>query len=140
MRLLTIFYTSLFASVALTINGPTPSSAAAAELAGAWRVVEFDGAPAPGRAAMTLNFEPGGRVSGQAPCNRYHAGYRIEADRVLFSSGASTRMFCGAEIMQIEQRFMELLGGGATWRIVGDSLTLAADGGATVTATRARSR
>jgi heat shock protein HslJ len=130
----------IFASVLLTITGSSIAQAAPVGLSGVWRVVSIDGAPPPGRAGVTLNFEPGGRLSGQAPCNRYHAGYRIEADRIIFSSGALTRMFCGEEIMRAEQRFMEILGGGADWRLSGDALTLTTDSGAKVTATRARAR
>lgn len=139
MRLSTILCAGLFAGAVL-INGPLDLKAAPAGLSGAWRVAELDGASPPGRAGISLNFEPGGQLSGQAPCNRYHAGYRIEGDRVLFSPGAATRMFCGEEIMRAEQRFMEMLGGGAAWRVAGDSLTLAADSGATLTATRSRNR
>lgn len=139
MRLSAILLTGLLAGAAL-IYWPFDANAGPGGLPGSWRVAELDGAPPPGRAGITLNFEPGGRLSGQAPCNRYRAGYRIEGDRVLFSPGAATRMFCGEEVMRAEQRFMELLGGGAVWRIVGDSLTLTADNGATVTATRGRNR
>ena len=136
MRLFAI----LFLVPALMIAGFTESSAAAGELTGAWRVATIDGAPPDGRAGVSLHFEPDGRLFGQGPCNRYHAGYRIEGDKVLFSSGATTRMFCGEEIMRAEQRFMASLSGGAVWRVAGDSLTLAAENGAMITAIRSRAR
>ena len=130
----------VFAGFVLTLAGTALSGAAPAGLTGAWRVISLDGAPLPGRTGVTLDFAPGGQLSGQAPCNRYHAGYRIEGNRVIFSSGATTRMFCGEEIMTAEQRLMEMMGGGAAWSLSGDSLTLNADSGVTVTAIRARAR
>lgn len=130
----------IISGVILAITGSLVAMAAPARLPGAWRVVSIDGAPPPGRASVTLDFEPGGRLSGQAPCNRYHAGYRIEEERIVFSAGATTRMFCGEEIMRAERRFMEMLGGGAGWHISGNTLTLTADSGAMVTATRSPAR
>lgn len=136
MRLLAM----TLAGAVLAITGASPACAVQPGLTGTWRVVAIDGAPPPGRSGVTMDFGPGGRLSGQAPCNRYHAGYRIEARRVLFLSGAATRMFCGEEIMRAEQRFMEILGGGADWRVSGEALTLTADSGAVVTATRTHAR
>ncbi len=136
MRLLAM----AFAGFVLATAGTTLSRAAPAGLTGAWRVVTLDGAPPPGRAGVTMDFAPGGRLSGQAPCNRYHAGYHIEGNRVTFSSGATTRMFCGEEIMTAEQRLIEMMGGSAAWSLSGDSLILTADSGVTVTATRTRAR
>ena len=130
----------LFLAMAMTVASFAESSAGSGELRGAWRVLTIDGAPPGGRAGVSLHFEPDGRLFGQGPCNRYHAGYRIEGDKVLFSSGATTRMFCGEEIMRAEQRFMAALGGGAVWRVAGDSLTLAAENGAMITAIRSRAR
>ena len=130
----------LIACSILTIAGVAGAGAASAALTGAWRIATIDGAPPPGRAGVTLNFEPDGRVSGQAPCNRFHAGYRIEEDRVVFSAGALTRMFCGEDTMRAEQRFMNILGGGAAWRVEGDNLTLSADSGGVMTATRTSAR
>ena len=136
MRLLAI----IISGVILAITGSLVVMAAPARLPGAWRVVSIDGAPPPGRAGVTLDFEPDGRLSGQAPCNRYHAGYRIEGQRIVFSPGATTRMFCGEEIMRAEQRFLGMLGGGAVWSISSDGLRLTADSGAVLTATRSRAR
>ncbi len=143
MRLLAILFVGLVLAAAGTAHsraapagpaGPLPG------LTGAWRVVTLDGAPPPGRTGVTMDFAPGGRLSGQAPCNRYHAGYRIEGNRIIFSPGATTRMFCGEEIMSAEQRLMEMLGGGAEWSLSDENLTLAADSGVTVTATRTHAR
>lgn len=130
----------VISGVFLAITGSIVAGAAPGGISGAWWVVSIDGAPPAGRAGVTLDFESDGRVSGQAPCNRFHAGYRIEADRITFSTGALTRMFCGEDIMRAEQRFMQILGGGSGWRISGNTLTLVADSGAMVTAIRAGAR
>lgn len=69
--------------------GPDPA-AAAAELAGAWRLVAFrdDGGAAAAPAAdqiYTLDFleGPDGRIAGQAHCNRFHGTYRTGTGAAL---------------------------------------------------------
>lgn len=136
MRLAVITITG----VILAISGSIVAGAAPDGIPGVWRVVSIDGVSPPGRAGVTMDFGADGQLSGGAPCNRYHAAYRIETDRIVFSPGASTRMFCGEDIMRAERRFMEMLGGGANWRISGNILTLASDGGVRITATRAGAR
>lgn len=130
----------IISGVILAISGRIVAQATPVGISGAWRVVSMDGASPPGRTGVTMDFGLDGRLSGGGPCNRYHAAYRIETDRIVFSAGASTRMFCGEEIMRAERRFMDMLGGGASWRISGNILSLASDRGVRITATRAGAR
>lgn len=93
-----------------------------------WRLVALgDDAvapPAEGRpvAGLVLRAEDR-RAAGSDGCNRFMAGYELEADRVHFTQAASTMMAC-AEGMEVAQRFTEALTAAARWRVLGRQLEL----------------
>lgn len=57
-----------------------------------WTLVQIDGAPAPFTA--TANLGAKGRISGQAPCNRYFAQASIDGTAITIGPIAATRMMC----------------------------------------------
>lgn len=57
-----------------------------------WLLVAVDGQPAPARA--TIDFATPGRISGQAPCNRYFATQSGALPDLRLSDIAATRMAC----------------------------------------------
>jgi len=57
-----------------------------------WLLVAVDGQPAPARA--TIDFATPGRISGQAPCNRYFATQSGDLPEVRLSDIGATRMAC----------------------------------------------
>ncbi len=105
-------------------------------LRGDWRVDRIDGETPITTRVVTLRFASDGRIAGQAPCNRYRAGYRLSGERVDFTPGMTTRMLCGPEIMRQEQRFLSLFSGGATWRVTGAGLVFESDSGVSIEAKR----
>ncbi|MFM7534053.1 MAG: META domain-containing protein [Rubrivivax sp.] len=98
---------------------PSPSTAPAGRLSPAvldgtrWALVQW----APGEAAslprpIEMQFE-GGRINGNAGCNRFFASFGAEGDvpgAVRVSQPGSTRMACEGEVMQAETRFLTALG------------------------------
>ncbi len=86
--------------------------------------------PASG-ADVTIEFNAGGELRGNAGCNNYFSN-NYSAAGGIFVAGAvgSTRMACGepAGIMEQETRFLELLGAAEFSTVVGDTLTLTVPG------------
>jgi heat shock protein HslJ len=93
-----------------------------------WRLValgeEAVAPPPDGRpvAGLVLRAEDR-RAAGSDGCNRFMAGYELEADRLRFTQAASTMMAC-AEGMEVARRFTEALAAAARWRVLGRQLEL----------------
>lgn len=67
-----------------------------------FRLIELDGAPFAARA--TIRFGEEGRVTGQAPCNRYFATQTLAYPWVNVENIGATRMACPD--LDIEARFL----------------------------------
>lgn len=93
-----------------TLRGCGGTSApTAAMLEGSrWTIATIDGRPpAPGtRTEFAFDRE---RMSGNAGCNRFSGGYRIERERLVTGPLASTRMACIGAAMGQEQRVFAIL-------------------------------
>jgi len=74
-----------------------------------WLVTELDATPLVPRSRVTLRFDAGGRVSGQASCNRYTASYTLTGEELRIGPAATTRMACPAPLLAQEARFLALL-------------------------------
>lgn len=68
------------------------------------------------------------QVSGQAPVNRYFAGYTTEGESIEFEEIGSTMMAGEPALMAAESAYFELLGTVTTFELAGDTLSLKADG------------
>ena len=79
---------------------------------------------------VTAEFGPDGRVTGNAGCNNYFAGYTVDGNNLTISQAGSTMMACEpTEIMDQEAGFLAALQSAATYSIAGDRLEIAnADG------------
>lgn len=76
-----------------------------------WRVTHIAGEEVPGPRAVTLEFDGEGRLSGQAPCNRYSASYQMTGEGIVLGQGLSTRMACAGDLMRIEDAFLSIIQG-----------------------------
>ncbi len=80
--------------------------------------------PPPGRPAAGLLLRAEDRRAGGSDgCNRFMAGYELEADRIHFSQAASTMMAC-ADGAEVARRYMQALSDTARWRVLGRQLEL----------------
>lgn len=87
-------------------------TASAPTLAGsAWAIEEIEGQPVLDKNATALRFDPDGRVSGNTGCNSVTGSATIAADKVTFSTLATTRRACAPEAMAQEQRLLKALEG-----------------------------
>jgi len=75
-----------------------------------------------------------GNVTGNAGCNSYGAGYRIDGAELSIEPPISTKMYCGEPegVMEQENRYLNLLESVAGYRIDGNRLDLLDEGGATL--------
>jgi len=70
-----------------------------------------------------------GSVAGSTGCNRYHAQYRADGDRLAVETIAMTMMACEPERSAVERAFTSALEAAVTFAIAGETLDLAdADG------------
>jgi heat shock protein HslJ len=126
------------AVILLATLQPGISSAAGAGGAfhGDWLINQIDGEKPAGLRIVTMRIASDGQIAGHAPCNGFRARFHLSGGRVDFTPGMTTRMFCGAELMRQEQRFLSIFAGGAKWRVTGDRLGLESDAGVSIKASR----
>ena len=99
-----------------------------------WTVASIGGRPVPGTRRPTVSFADG-RVSGNAGCNSFGGGYKVERGALTASRVISTRMAClGPGIMQAERKFLSILAGPARITLDGNRLILKAAAGTAILA------
>ncbi|MCE5339494.1 MAG: META domain-containing protein [Methanomicrobiaceae archaeon] len=88
---------------------------------------------------VTAEFAPDGNVTGNAGCNNYGAGYRLDGMSLSISPPISTKMYCGEPegIMEQENRYLNFLESAAGYRIDGNRLDLLDEAGKTLLSYRA---
>lgn len=75
-----------------------------------WRIEQVgDGRPGELDIEMTLRFDAGGRLSGQAACNRYFADYTLTPERLSIAQPGATLMACPGDTLGLDKRLFELL-------------------------------
>ena len=98
----------------------------------AWRLVRFSDLGPPVEGDVTLNFD-GGRVYGDAGCNRYEATFESPRRRELvFGPAIATRRACDPAVMDVESAYLDALSSVLQWNYLAGRLALlypAADGG-----------
>ncbi|MBF9034884.1 META domain-containing protein [Rhodobacterales bacterium HKCCE2091] len=100
---------------------------------GTWHLVEAEGAEAP--PGTTLDLSEPGRISGQAPCNRYEAP--ISGSYPGFETGGivTTRMACPD--LPLETRYIAALDGATRAELVDGRLVISDGAGAAMVYVRA---
>ncbi|MFN8474653.1 MAG: META domain-containing protein [Anaerolineae bacterium] len=73
---------------------------------------------------VTAEFKAG-RVNGNAGCNTYFAGYKVDGNKLTISAAGSTMMACAdPAVMAQESAYLQALGKAATYQITGDTLAI----------------
>ncbi|MFD3189059.1 META domain-containing protein [Sedimentitalea sp. HM32M-2] len=104
---------------------------------GVWRISEIDGQDVPEDAAMTLQFQPQGTLSGSGGCNRFSGRYVLSGSMLQFGPLATTQMACAPQIAHREQTLFAILDAGVTVQITDDgTLVLHGDKGQRLVARR----
>ncbi|WP_214021371.1 META domain-containing protein [Methanoculleus sp.] len=83
---------------------------------------------------ITATFSSDGNVTGNAGCNSYGAGYRLDGTSISIEPPISTKMNCNRPegIMEQENRYLNLVASAAGYRIDGDRLDLLDEAGKTL--------
>lgn len=87
--------------------------------AGAWRVIEIEGAQA--AHGETLQFTGQG-IAGKSACNQFSAGFKQQGQAVEIGQPVSTRMYCEGR-MDEERRYLDALKASQGYSLSGDTLT-----------------
>lgn len=106
-------------------------------LHGEWSVDRIDGKPLVAGSQASMQFEPGGRVSGAASCNRYFAGLALTGETLTINKPGATMMACAPQLMAQERDFLTILEAVTRFEIgAGGSLVLHAKDGRSIAASR----
>lgn len=75
---------------------------------------------------ITLEFDTTGRVTGNAGCNTYSAGYQAGGNTLSVDRPSATSIHCETPegVMQQEQQYLDALYSAATFQISGDQLQI----------------
>jgi heat shock protein HslJ len=93
MSRLPLIPAALLGLLALAACDDSPAPTAVTLSSGtSYLVSQIDGAAAP--EGVTLDIPEAGRLAGQAPCNRYFAGFEQDGDTLEISAAGATRMAC----------------------------------------------
>ena len=90
-----------------------------------WQLVSFVGSTPLEGSGMTAHFSSN-EIQGNASCNHYFGGYRINRDQISITGLGWTEMACldPEGIMEQEQVVMGLLSKAAEFSIIGDTLQI----------------
>ena len=93
-----------------------------------WVLTSINDNPVVTGSRVTMEIQPSmpdqGRISGQAPCNKYFGGYRIANNEISFTPPGATRMMCPTPIMKQESMFLKALPNLNKIEFATDELTL----------------
>lgn len=74
-----------------------------------WRLEELAGGAVIDDVPATLEFLEKGQVAGNGSCNQFRGGATVAGNRIAFGPLATTRMFCGEEVMRQEGDYLGAL-------------------------------
>jgi putative lipoprotein len=96
-----------------------------------WQARTIGGSPVARNVVSSLSIAPDMRAGGRGGCNSWFAQADLEAERLIFSAVAATRMACLSEAATAqEDSFFAALAATRFWRIDGKDLVLLDAGGA----------
>jgi len=92
-------------AVAACASAPKTESS----IVGLWKVEEVAGTPVLADARVTLSLYGDGRAVGRAACNNYATSYKRTGRGIAFTPVISTKMACAADVMALEQSYLDAL-------------------------------
>lgn len=102
-----------------------------------WTVVSIAGAGVIDHSPATLQFLPGGRLAGNASCNRIIGSFRLAGTQLSLQPAGTTMMACPEALMNQERKLLGLLPRVESYRIDNTgALILRATDGSTIVARR----
>lgn len=89
-----------------------------------WLVEDIQGTDIIGSSPATFSIGEDGTVSGSGGCNRYFSKATLDGDKISFATIGSTYVQCPTELMNQEQKFLDILGKTRSYRVDLDKLLL----------------
>lgn len=126
-RLLHVFFAILLAGCSAGDTPASPSLVGSTWILKAMPGWEMQQAPQ----IPMLEFRSASEVGGRAGCNTWGGTVELKGNRVSFSAVYMTEMACQFG-MDVEQRYVEMLGRARTLTVAGDTLTLTDEAGAEI--------
>jgi len=85
---------------------------------------------------LSLSFDEDGRLNGSSGCNTFTGEFSVNENKLKIGKVAGTRMACPPALMDLEQKFLNVLSEAATYAIDSDrnTLTITAANGQAITA------
>ena len=116
--------------ICLAISACTAKNdGSSASLIGSWKLTSYSRAdvltPAVTDTEAGLTFKDDGTVTGNSGCNGFGGNYKVKGDQVTFDQITSTLMACDDARMVQEGAVHQVLTDTATFKIEGNTLTLA---------------
>jgi heat shock protein HslJ len=109
-------------------------------IVGLWQAEEVAGTPVPADARVTLSLYGDGRAVGRAGCNNYATSYKRIGRGIAFTPVISTKMACAADVMMLEQSYLDALAAASlVERRPDGTLVLTSDKGAQIVLRRQES-
>jgi heat shock protein HslJ len=93
-----------------------------------WMIASLDGRPVRTARMTDIRFTQS-RVQGNAGCNSFGGGYRLEGDRLSAGQVVSTKMACVGPGMNVEGRFFDIISDARVERRGADMLVLTGNSG-----------
>lgn len=104
--------------VAACASTDSAQQASGPSIVGLWLAEQIAGQPVPGETRVTLSMYGDGRAVGRAGCNNFTTRYERADGSISFEPVAATKMACAADVMRLEQSYLETLAGATRveWR------------------------
>jgi len=75
----------------------------------AWFLETLAGVAIPDSVQATLAFDEQGKVSGNGSCNHFNGTVTVDNGAIMFGPSATTRKFCGEDVMRQETQYLAAL-------------------------------
>jgi len=108
-------------------SSPVPVTSAEQLADVAWRPTNIAEMRLADDTRMTMRFDTGGKVAGDAGCNRFTGSYALKDGKLTFGTLVTSRMACPEPANSFEISFLEALDNTRTAVRAGDRLSLRDD-------------
>lgn len=115
-------------------DGGTLVFTAPGGIVGTWTLSSIDGTPIPATVTATAVFAEDGTLIGTGGCNTFSATYTVDGGDIAMGAIGATRKACAADVMGVENSYLDALQSVTTFAVAGTVLTLT-DTAGTVTLT-----
>ena len=101
-----------------------------------WRLMAYgpvsNSVPAVENVDAFVEFTSNGKFSGDVGCNIFNGNYKIEGEKIIFTSVSSTKMACKNIIGEQEKAVLHVFSGTSVFLLDGNTLSITSEDGGTL--------